>query len=105
MLQKTCDVASLGKRYILSAMIYAGFALVLASILPDTPEAMAQSGGDCVPGECPAGEQCCDGVCIPDTDVCCEDGTSGPSETCFCCTGCEESECIEVSTVVCDVEE
>lgn len=76
--------------------------LLLGSLMlifaPDPPSALAQgSGGGCGPGM-----KDCNGTCIEDYYVCCEDGTYAPGDTCTCCTGCDSSECIDESTVVCE---
>src|SRR4051812_48867929 len=105
MRQMWCAV-SLGGRYMTSTVAYVGLALVVASVTPDTGTALAQTGG-CDGGnlQCPANTFCCNGACIAAGDVCCDDGTSGPSTTadgkaCGCCTGCN-SQCSSPSTYKC----
>ena len=92
MLRRLWSIVSLGQRYMLASLVYVGLALIVASALPDPPQAQA-SGTECDDEEpCGEDEQCCDGECIPDDDLCCEDGTSGPAdENCACC-GLEEED-------------
>ncbi len=102
MLLRLWSIGSLGRRYVLASLVYMGLGVMVAGALP-APETHA-SGTEC-DGEtpCSSGEQCCDGNCIPDTYVCCYDGTSGPGDTCACCTTCESEEgCTDPPTVQCE---
>lgn len=98
MLQQLWTLSSMGERYLLSSAVYLGLGLILTGSLPDR-SAIAQTGCDGV--TCPDGQQCCGGQCIASDYVCCQDGTSGPSDSCICCTGCDGSLCTNVSTVEC----
>lgn len=94
--------ASFGERYLTAALIYVGLALLLVAVAPGASMALAQTGG-CI--NCAEGTYCCGGSCIPNDYVCCEDGTSGPSQTpggqmCGCCTGCQ-STCSKPPSYVC----
>ena len=103
MLLRLWNIGSLGKRYLLASLVYVGLGLIVVSALPDLPEARA-SGTEC-DGEtpCSSGEECCDGYCIPDDYVCCEDGTNGPQDTCACCAECSPTSCSQ-TTVQCEEE-
>lgn len=94
---------SFGERYVAAGFVYAGLGLVMLALSNGPSRALANTGCDGEYNFCPPGEICCHGHCIPDTHVCCDDGTSGPAETCTCCTGCQE-ECSDPSTVVCEEE-
>lgn len=90
-------VVSFGERGVAALSVYLGLGLMLAALdLVSTPVVAG-----CDPYTiCPPGYYCCHGNCVPENYVCCEDGSSGPGETCACCTGCYESTCVERSTVV-----
>ena len=99
MFQTCWKMLSLGGRYFPAIVMYTGLGLVLWGTLPNPPSALAACDG---PEEgCSEGEICCDGTCVPNWYVCCEDGSSGDSGFCACCTGCVDSTCTELSTVVC----
>ncbi|MFG0332359.1 MAG: hypothetical protein ACF8TS_03260 [Maioricimonas sp. JB049] len=91
---------SFGGRYAIAALFYLGLGLIVISTSQAPAPALGSGGCD---GEnpCAQGYYCCQGECVPDDYVCCGDGTSGPSDTCSCCTGCTES-CSEPSTLVCE---
>jgi hypothetical protein len=85
-LSRLWSIVSLGRRYLVASVFYVGLGLILGNVMPDVPSARA-SGGSCGPeNPCGSGEICCVGTCVPDTYVCCEDGTSGPGATCICCS-------------------
>jgi len=99
MFSKFSQWMSLGGQFWLTSLLYIGIGSLLLAVAPDPPSAMA----DGTPyGECEDDETECGGECIPDTNVCCDDGTYGDSETCVCCTGCTESACYNDSTVACE---
>ena len=99
MVKKMTWAVSLGGQYWLSSLFYVGMGCLLIVITPKLKTAMAD-GTAYLP--CPEGQIPCGGDCISDTMICCEDGTSGNSETCVCCTGCSESTCTNESTVKCE---
>jgi hypothetical protein len=95
---------SLGGHYVAAAVIYLGLALILGgSTLLDSWQALAEEATKTcthivyVPAEggsvpvtvegCPEGQHCCDGVCISDEEICCEDGTHGHPDSGSCCGG------------------
>lgn len=88
MLNTLLRYSSFGKRYFLASIVYLGLALILAGMEPRLSIALAAGSCD---GEspCQSGEQCCNGTCIPDTDICCGDGTHGDSASCGCCYNCD----------------
>ena len=95
---RTCwTVLSIGRRYLVSAMAYCGLGLAVICLSPAPAQVHACDDEN----PCGDGETCCNGSCIPASYVCCGDGSSGPSETCYCCTGCE-STCTAPSTVACE---
>lgn len=92
---------SFGGMYVPAAMFYVGLGLIVLGFSPQPTVAYAT--GDCTAENpsCPPGYFCCSGTCVPDNYVCCDDGTSGPSDMCVCCTGCTEN-CNDPSTLVCE---
>ncbi len=88
-------------RVLTAAAIGLVIAMMIVVNSSQSPVAWAQSRGDCGESGCPAGYECCAGLCIPDGEVCCEDGTHGDAEECACCTGCVNDDCVTASTVVC----
>ncbi len=98
MLRRMWIVGSLGRRYILASVTYVGLAIFVISVTPSVPEVHA-SGSECSEEDpCGAGEQCCDGYCIDENLLCCDDGTNGSSTTCLCCA-LEEG---EKTTILCE---
>lgn len=93
------SVLSLGNRHFAAALMYSGLGLLLWGLHPGATAAQANCNG--AEEACPEGQVCCHGTCIPDSHVCCEDGSSGDGQYCLCCTGCEDPECTDPSTVVC----
>lgn len=96
--------SSFGERYDISALFYAGIAVMIFTIMPSAQP--LQAGGPCGAenNNCPEGQVCCAGSCIPEGHVCCDDGSHGPADSCACCTGCE-SACSEESTLHCQEQE
>jgi hypothetical protein len=102
MLEKVLFVLSFGERYVVASVTYLGLALVLFSTIHEDKNVYAQNGStgctheitvtnedgttyqETVSG-CDEGQQCCGTSCIPSTDVCCEDETSGSANSCACC--------------------
>ena len=80
-------MASFGGQYLPSGLIYLGMAFMVWGTVPDV-NLRAQAGGSCDENACPAGYYCCVGVCIPESSICCGDGTNGDATNCSCCTGC-----------------
>jgi len=102
MVTKMIDKISFGGQFWLLALLYAGIGCLFLAFAPAPPAAYAQgSAGGCGPGQ-----KECNGSCIDEDYVCCEDGTSGPGDSCACCTGCVDSNCVSESTLICvaDVE-
>lgn len=98
MANRSLAVVSMGRRYLFSSFVYIGLALIMMSAIHEPQVAF----GDCdAKNPCGAGEICCQGTCISDTNICCDDGTYGPSDTCTCCTGCTEA-CSSPSTIACE---
>lgn len=95
---RTWNIASLGRRYLLSSLMYLGLAIMMISLIQ--PESVALGECDAKNG-CESGMKCCEGVCIPEDYLCCEDGTSGPSDNCVCCSTC--SAC-GIATIACPEE-
>jgi len=93
---------SLGKRYPASACLYLAAGLALSSLLPGTTSAVASCGYET---PCLSGEICCGGQCVPEDYICCADGSAGPAENCYCCSGCEDSTCTDPPTLHCVEEE
>jgi hypothetical protein len=108
---------SLGGQYTAAALVYFGITLLLAgSTFLDPTPTLAQTNS-CyyfvltegipaqVPG-CPAGQQCCMYSCIPDSHICCENGTHGPADRCecLCCAGCNPNSLSGLPTAYCDPE-
>lgn len=102
-------ISSIGRRITfsgqlwLASLFYLGVGSLLLAITPGPPSAVA--GYPIEP--CEDGEIDCHGTCIPEGHVCCEDGTHGDAGTCACCTGCVDSNCVGISTLICleDVEQ
>jgi hypothetical protein len=93
----TCwTVFSIGRRYSVSAMAYCGLGLAVLCLSPGPAQVHACDDEN----PCADGETCCNGNCIPESYVCCEDGSSGDGETCTCCAECQSS--CSPSTVVCE---
>lgn len=94
---------SLGDRPLAAALAYFGLGLMLWAALPEAQPALAGCNG---PEEgCPAGYKCCHGDCVPDSYVCCGDGSYGPGATCFCCSTCADSACTSPTTLLCPTPE
>lgn len=91
---------SLGGRYWISSLLYGGMTLVTLGLWPEVPQLQASGCGGSMPS-CPEGYYCCHGTCISEDYVCCDDGTTGPGDSCVCCTGCTTSQCYNTSTVAC----
>ncbi len=87
MLGRMWIAASFGKRYLLASLIYAGLALALVCAVPASLMPVATASGTECDAETPCmeGYYCCDGSCIMEYMICCDDGTSGTPETCQCC--------------------
>jgi len=87
MFDKMWSTVSFGNRYVLASLVYIGLGLIVVNAMPGV-SVMLASGTECDDETpCSSGEACCDGACIPEDDLCCEDGTSGPAEDCACCDG------------------
>jgi hypothetical protein len=67
-------------------------------LVPSQPLVLASCDGE---SPCLGGEFCCNGVCVPEGYVCCGDGSYGPGDQCYCCSGCEDSTCTAPSTLYC----
>lgn len=106
-MNKVIDVLSLGCRYYAASLLYFGLALLLAGALPYPTQAHAQTSG-CPEQACPIGQKCCQGHCIPNSDVCCDDGSHGPSSSggknCGCVACCTDAQCTsyEPTTYKCE---
>ncbi|QDU37415.1 hypothetical protein Mal4_17270 [Maioricimonas rarisocia] len=88
--------ASFRGRYYTAALFYIGLSLVLMGTVtaPGTGLASPSESG------CGPGETECQGNCIPEDYLCCDDGSYGPAENCGCCTECES--CGGSSTYMCE---
>lgn len=97
MLRAFWKAASLGDRYLASALTYIGLGTMLWGLVPGPASVVAS----CSSEACGAGEKCCGGTCVPEDYVCCEDGSSGPGDRCFCCSDCTESTCTNPTSLQC----
>jgi hypothetical protein len=93
-------IVTMGDRYALAIMTYLGIALLMVgSTLNGENNAFAQSSTSAActhpvlqedgtyldePG-CASGETCCNGTCIGDTQICCNNQPADAA-TCGCCT-------------------
>ena len=50
---------------------------------------------------CPDGFYSCQGICVPNTYICCTDGTFGDSSACCCCSNSED----DVDSVFCPADD
>ena len=109
MFEKIETWLTLGNQYVAATMLYLGLAVLLGgSTLLDHPQALASCTGcytvgpegQLVPG-CPDGQFCCNGTCISSVNICCEDGTYGPANSCECLC-CEDCGPYNLVTIVCD---
>jgi hypothetical protein len=82
-------------------LVYLSIALLLYATTLNGDAILATGSGGCTHQEeqiledgsttmvevegCGSGQQCCNGVCIDEDDICCDDGTYGNSNTCSCC--------------------
>lgn len=80
MLARIVSLATLGNRDLLAGVVYflLGIAVLSSASFRDG-FVQAQEG-------CGPGMQDCGGVCIPESDTCCPDGTFGSSTNCCCCS-------------------
>jgi hypothetical protein len=99
MVKRFSNAISLGGQFWLASMLYTGLGFLILALAPEFPSAMADGN---IYNPCPEGQINCGGSCIPNTMICCEDGTSGDAETCVCCTGCADAQCTNQSTIVCE---
>jgi hypothetical protein len=106
MLKKLLKLFSFGEKYFLASFIYIGLGLVVSNLLPPNKPLQA-SGSGCPEVVCPPGNICCQGNCIPDSYVCCDDGSSGPGttedgKTCgYCSDDCSSEECSNPTSYNC----
>lgn len=88
------NVASWGGRDRLAGGAYLVAGTLALVTLPDAVapvHAQAESG-------CPEGYYDCHGSCIPNNEMCCEDGTHGSGTYCCCCSSSED----QPRTFMCD---
>jgi hypothetical protein len=102
MLQTAWNVVSFGERHFAATLAYLGLGLMLCALLSGSTPPL--SGCDAYT-PCEPGFKCCHGECVPDDYVCCEDGSAGPGESCFCCSDCAESSCTNPTTLLCPTPE
>jgi len=84
MLSSGIRFASWGGRYVISGLTYCMVGIAALFFVADTSPPVAASV------VCPYGTFDCQGTCIPDSSICCADGTSGDSSTCCCCSNSED---------------
>ena len=99
MLKKICEFISFGQNYFAASLVYLGLTLIICVTLPMSSHVRAQTNG-CPEASCSSGQKCCHGICIPDSYICCEDGSNGPSANsygeCGCCRNCNPDMCTNV---------
>lgn len=76
-------LASWDGRYVVSGLAYCVLGIASLVLLADTSAPVSASV------MCPYGTFDCRGSCIPDSSICCADGTSGNSSECCCCSNSE----------------
>src|SRR5258708_4992712 len=85
MLLSMWSVASLGRRYLASSLLYFGLGMTLIWTMPVPEQAQAACTGEPV---CGGTGYCCGGTtCVPSDYVCCGDGTNGQAPQYQCCGG------------------
>jgi hypothetical protein len=62
MVMKMFDIASLGRRFVAAACVYTGLALIMMSVMPETPRALASDRCDGEYGSCGDGYYCRQGT-------------------------------------------